>query len=203
MKERQFISENIRRVQLEQFLKKEFAHAGYSHAEIQRTPLALRITVFAQKPGMIIGRAGKVIDAMTETIKKKFNFENPQLDVQEVENPDLDPHIVARQIIVSIERGLNVKRVVGMTMQRIIEAGAVGVAIRLAGKIGGEMGRIEKYSTGYLRFAGDPAETEVATAYDTAIVKLGKIGVQVRILVNPPKELEVTKRILSAVGKTR
>lgn len=201
MKERQFISEAIRRSQLEEFLKKEFAHAGYSHAEIQNTPLALRITVFAQKPGIVIGRGGKAIDAMTEIVKKKFGFENPQVDVQEVENPDLDPHIVAHQLVVAIERGLNVKRVITLTMHRVIESGAIGIAIRIGGKIGGEMGRIEKYSTGYMLFAGDPAETDVATAYDTAIVKLGKIGVQVRILVKPPKELGITKRILSeAIG---
>ncbi len=197
MKERTFVTENIRRAQLEEFLEKEFTRAGYSHAEIQRTPLAMRITIFAQKPGMIIGRGGKTIDTMTETIKQKFGFENPQLDVQEVENPDLDPHIVSKQIAAALERGLNTKRVISFTMQRVIEAGAVGIAIRLAGKIGGEMGRIEKYSAGYLRFAGDPAETDVSTAYANTTVKLGKIGVQVRILVNPPKELEAMKRILA------
>ena len=182
-------------------MEKEFTRAGYSHAEIQRTPLAMRITIFAQKPGMIIGRGGKTIDTMTETIKQKFGFENPQLDVQEVENPDLDPHIVSKQIAASLERGLNTKRVVGFTMQRIMESGAVGVAIRIAGKISGEMGRIEKYSTGYLRWAGDPADTDVLTAYANTTVKLGKIGVQVRILVNPPKELEAMKRILAQTSK--
>lgn len=193
--EKQFVNESIRRMQIEEFLTNEFAKAGYSHCEIQRTPLSIRITVYAHKPGLIIGKGGKNIDAITEVIKNKFGFENPQLDVQEISNPYLDPHIVAKQIATALEHGLNYKRVANLTLERVMDAGAVGVAIRIGGKLGGEMGRIEKFSAGYLKYAGDPAETDVKRAYAKAQVKLGTIGIQVRILTEAPKEITAIEKI--------
>ena len=120
MKEKQLINENIRQLRIEEFLSKEFSRAGYSHADIQRTPMAIRITVFAQKPGMVIGRGGKTIDAITKVLKKDFGIDNPQLDVQEIESPDLDANIVAKQIAAAIERGLNYRRVANLTLQRVM-----------------------------------------------------------------------------------
>ena len=194
MIEKKFIKENLRLSQIDELLAKEFAKAGYSHSDIQRTPLSMRITVFAQRPGMVIGRGGKTIEAMTQVLKEKFGIENPQLDVQEIENPDLDAHIVSKQIASAIERGINHKRVANLALTRIMESGAVGAAIRISGKVGGEMSRTEKFSSGYLKFAGEPAE-KLSRAYATAQVKLGTIGVQVRILIDPPKELEAMRKL--------
>jgi len=192
--ERKFIKEGIRNKYVEEFLSSEFARAGYSHCEIQRTPLSIRITVFANKPGLIIGKGGKNIENMTQTLKEKFGFENPQLDVQEVAQPDLDPSIVSKWIASAIERGLNYKRVANIAIERIINAGAAGVAIRIGGKLGSDVSRVEKFSSGYLKYSGDAVETLVRTAYAQANVKLGIIGIQVRILPEKPKELEIFNR---------
>ncbi|MFQ6010175.1 MAG: 30S ribosomal protein S3 [Candidatus Aenigmatarchaeota archaeon] len=194
MIEKKFIRENLRLSEVDEFLAREFARAGYSHSDIHRTPLSIRITVYAQRPGMVIGRGGKTIDAISQVLKERFGIENPQLDVQEIENPDLDANIVAKQIAAAIERGLKYKRVASLALTRIMEAGAVGAAIRIGGKVGGEMGRTEKFSAGYLKFAGEPAE-KLSKAYATAQVKLGTIGVQVRILIEPPKEIEAMKKL--------
>lgn len=194
--ERKFVAESIRRAQVEEFLAKEFARAGYSHIEIQRTPLAMRITVYAHKPGMIIGRGGKNIDRITEILKGKFGFENPQLDIQEIENPNVDARVVGSQIADGIERGLNYKRVVNMTIQKVMNSGALGVAIRISGKLGGAMGRTEKFSEGYLKYSGDTAETLVDKAYSRAQVKLGTIGIQVRILTQLPSDRLISKKIM-------
>lgn len=191
--ERKFIKAAIRNRDIQEFLSQEFARAGYSHCEIQRTPLSIRITVYAHKPGLIIGRGGKNIDAITKVLKEEFGFENPQLDVQEIENPDLDAKIVSRQMASAIERGLNHKRVANLSVKRVMDAGAVGVAIRISGKIGGAMGRTEKFSEGYLKYAGETAETMVDRAYSVANVKLGTIGVQVRIMRELPKDLELKR----------
>ncbi|MBU5557815.1 MAG: 30S ribosomal protein S3 [Candidatus Aenigmatarchaeota archaeon] len=187
-KEKQFIIEAQKRAEIEEFLSKEFARAGYSHSEIARTPLAMRITVWAHKPGMIIGRGGKNIDALTTILKERFGIENPQLEVQEVQNPDLDPEIVAKQIAAALERGLKHKRIAHLAMQRVMDAGAAGVAIRIAGKLGGDMSRVDKFSAGYLKYSGEPAARDVRTAYASAQVKLGTIGIQVRILTKAPTE---------------
>ena len=187
-KEKGFVQDNMKRIELEEYMSKEFSRAGYSHSEIQRTPLATRIVIWAQKPGLVIGRGGKNIENMTRLLKSKFGIDNPQLDVQEIENPDLDAEIVSKQIKSGIERGLNYKRIANLTIRRVMESGAVGIAIRISGKIGGAMGRVDKFSSGYLKYAGDPAETLVSKAYSRAQVKLGTIGIQVRILVDKPSE---------------
>lgn len=193
--EKRFVKEGIRNRDVEEFLANTFARAGYSHCEIQRTPLSIRITVFAHKPGLIIGRGGKNIEAMTKTLKERFGFENPQLDVQEIENPDLDSYIIAKWMASAIERGLNFKRVANIALERVMGAGAAGVAIRISGKIGGDMGRTEKFSAGYLKYSGEPSESMVDTAYAQANVKIGMIGIQVRIMKEKPKELKIKEKI--------
>lgn len=193
--EKKFIKEGIRNMDVEEFLARDFARAGYSHCEIQRTPLSIRITVFAHKPGLIIGRGGRNIENMTRVLKDKFGFENPQLDVQEVAEPDLDPFIVSKWVANTIERGLNYKRVVNTAIERTMSAGAAGVAIRIGGKIGSDISRVEKFSSGYLKYSGDITENVVRTAYAQANVKLGVIGIQVRILPERPEELEIMKKV--------
>jgi len=194
--EKRFVKEGIRNRDVEEFLANSFTRAGYSHCEIHRTPLSIRITVFANRPGLIIGRGGKNIEAMTKILKEKFGFENPQLDVQEVKNPDLDSHIIAKWIASAIERGLNYKRVAHIALERVMGTGAAGVAIRIAGKVGGDMGRIEKFSAGYLKYSGEPSESMVDTAYAQANVKMGMIGIQVRIMKEKPRELKVMEKVI-------
>lgn len=189
--EKRFVKEGIRNRNVEEFLANEFTKAGYSHCEIQRTPLSIRITVYANRPGLIIGRGGKNIEGITKILKEEFGFENPQLDVQETQNPDLDPFIVSKRMAYAIGRGINYKRVANTAIERVMVAGAFGIAIRVSGKIGGDMARTEKFSAGFLKYAGEPSETAVKTAYASANVKLGTIGIQVRIMTEEPKRLEV------------
>ncbi len=200
--EKQFVNEALKRLQIEEFLQKQFSRAGYSHSDIQRTPLSMRVTIYAHKPGLIIGRGGRNIEMISNKLSKDFGFDNPQIDVQEIRNPDLDPEIVAKQIASGIERGFNYKRIANLTVQRVMNAGAVGVAIRIGGKVGGEMARIEKFSAGYLKFAGDPAIKLVKRAYARAKVKLGTIGIQVRILPELPTERVVMKKIEELISES-
>jgi len=199
--ERKFVKEGIRNKYVEEFLANEFSKASYSHCEIQRTPLSIRITVYAHKPGLIIGRGGKNIENMTQYLKDKFGFENPQLDVQEVASPDLDPFIISRWIASAIERGLNYKRVANIAIEKVMNAGAAGIAIRIGGKLGSDMSRVEKFSSGYLKYSGDMAETLVKKAYAQANVKLGTIGIQVRILPEKPVEIQISETQTESVKK--
>ena len=191
-----FIKKAIKRLEIEKFLEKEFLRAGYSHSDIQRTPLAMRVTIYAHKPGLIIGRGGKNIERVTNVLKEKFGFENPQMDVQEVQDPHLNAAIVSKQIASGIERGLNHKRVANMTIRRVMDSGAVGIAVRLTGKMGGNMARTEKFQEGYLKFAGDTAETLVSQADATAHVKLGTIGIRVKILTELPSDRLTMQKLM-------
>lgn len=180
--EKYFVKEGMKESQIEEFLRDKFDRAGYSHVDIQRTPLGTRITVFAEKPGLVIGKSGRRINEITDEIKEKFELENPMLDVKEVENPYLDAQIIANKIAKSIERGGFYKKIANFYLQKIIEAGAIGVEIRIAGKLGGERGRFQKFKEGYIKHAGYYADNLVDDGYATATIKLGKVGVRVKIL---------------------
>ncbi len=196
--DRQFVKDGIKKSDVEEFLSKEFARAGYSHSDIQHTPVATHITVFAQRPGMVIGKGGKNIDAITEMVRERFGLQNPQLEVREVEIPELDAAIVAQEIANSIERGLNYRRVVNVMLQNVMRRGAAGIAIRVAGKLGGDMSRIDKFSAGYLKYAGEQAETEVKQAHATALVKAGTIGILVKILPEMPREILMSRKLFAS-----
>ncbi|MEM2900064.1 MAG: KH domain-containing protein, partial [Thermoplasmata archaeon] len=75
--ERKFVHENIRRVLLKEYLRKETEKAGFGGIDIQRTPMGTRITLIAEKPGMIIGRRGGAIKTLTEAVEKDFKFDSP------------------------------------------------------------------------------------------------------------------------------
>src|SRR5881397_3302923 len=103
--EKLFVKEGIKESEVEEYLKEKFKKAGYSRTMIERTPMGTRIIIFAHKPGLVIGKSGKRINEITEEIKKKFGFENPLVDVKEVENPFLDAQIIADRISKALEKG--------------------------------------------------------------------------------------------------
>ncbi len=194
--EKLFIKEGIKESEVEEFLATEFEKAGYSHTEIQRTPLGTRIIVYAHKPGLVIGQSGRRIREMTDRIREKFGFENPMIDVREVDNPFLDANIVARRIARAIERGINFKRVVNYYLEKVMEAGAVGIQIRVGGKLSGsERSRFQKFKKGFIKHAGDYADRFVEKGFTQAMIKPGVVCIQVRIMKGMPKEFILEKEI--------
>lgn len=184
-----FIKEGMKESQIEEFLSKRFDKAEYSHIEIQRTPLGTRIIVYANKPGLVIGRSGRNIKEITEEIKEKFGLDNPMLDVKEVVNPFLNAQVVAARIAKSIERGTFYKKVVNFYINEIMKNGAIGVQIKVGGKMGGERGRTQKFKLGYIKHSGYYADNILDKGHAKAIVKLGVIGVEVRIMKDMPEDL--------------
>ena len=187
--EKLFVKEGIKESEVEEYLAKRFEKAGYSHTEIQRTPLGTRIIIYAHKPGLVIGRSGKRVDEITEEVKQKFDFENPLVDVREVENPFLDSYIVARRIANALERGINYKKVVNYYLDRVMEAGATGIQVKVGGKLAGsERSRFQKFKKGFVAFSGNYAETLVEGGRAQANLRPGVVGIQVRIMKQSPKE---------------
>jgi len=190
MIEKIFVKEGVKRADLEEFLSKKFEKAGYSHTEISRTPLGTRIIVYAYKPGIVIGRSGRKIAEIAEEIKKMFGIENPILDVREVENPFLDANIVARRIARALERGINYKKVANYYLDKVMEAGAIGVEIRIAGKLAGvERSRFQKFRKGFILHSGEYRERVIDVGSAQAMIKPGIVGVKVEIMKEAPKEL--------------
>lgn len=188
--EKIFINESLKEVELKEYLAKKFEKAGYAYSQIQRTPLGTRIVIWVQKSGLIIGKAGRKINEIAEEIKKSFGIENPLIDVKEVENPYLDPNIVAYRIKRGVERGINYKKVCNYYLQKVMENGAVGCLIKISGKLAGvERSRKQKFKAGYILYSGNYAENFVKVGRTQAMIKPGIIGIEVRIMKNAPQEL--------------
>ncbi|MDE1810675.1 MAG: 30S ribosomal protein S3 [Candidatus Micrarchaeota archaeon] len=204
--ERKFIDDAIIKLNISKYLAKELTRAGFSRVEIQKTPVLTRITVYVLNPGRVIGRAGKTIDTITDTIKKRFNVENPQINVMEVENRMLEPLLVARAIAEKLERGINARKIIQGSLREVIENGALGAEIVASGKLAAKGARAKtiRKSIGYIPKAGDVTNL-VREAAATAYPKYGAIGVKVRIVppgtVFPDRELkkvELPKSILNS-----
>lgn len=182
MLKRYFIRQGIKEVQIERFIKGNFPAGDYSDIVLQRTPLGLKVLIYTNKPGRIIGRGGANINLITDALKERFKMENPQIDIKAIENPDMDAKIVAKQIASALERGYNYKKIGNLTLRRIMKAGALGAQIVIAGKLGGSKGRTAKFTEGYLKHCGDQVKQVVGYGFEEANTRPGKIGIKVKIM---------------------
>ncbi|WP_436935282.1 30S ribosomal protein S3 [Halovenus marina] len=192
--ELQFIENGLQRTQIDEFFQDELSRAGYGGMEIAKTPMGTQIVLKAEKPGMVIGKGGKNIRKITDTLENEYGLEDPQVDVQEVEEPDLNARIVADRLANALERGWYFRKAGHTTIDRIMEAGARGAEIVLSGKVTGARSRVEKFNRGYIKHNGEPAEEIVDHGVGTAVMKLGTIGVQVKIIppgVELPDDFEI------------
>lgn len=197
MKERLFIQKAKEHVNLEEFIRKQFAQAKCGKIEVQHTPIVTRIVIYTTTPGLVIGTGGERIRETTELLKEKFKIENPQIDVQKIGNPDLDPHIVAQNIAAAVETGVNYKRLGNYYVQRIMEAGAIGCEIVFSGKMAGQRSRKERFIAGYLKKCGEPAQRDVVKGFAVATPKLGNIGVTVKIMLRHADMIQKAKAIIA------
>ena len=191
------------------FLYKDLAKAGVSDIQIQRTPIATRITAKVRKPGMVVGKKGNTIKEVCDELSRRFGIENPQFEVVEVTQPTLDAKLMAEKIGQRIEMRPNIKPIMRMAMREIMEAGALGVEIQVAGKVGGKGGKAKslRVRSGYLRKSGEPMK-QVRRGHYVAYLKAGAIGILVKIVpptavfpdtINVPKPSEETAKLFAAV----
>ena len=182
--EQQFIHDGLQRSQIDEFFAEELGRAGYGGMDVAKTPMGTQIVLKAEKPGMVIGKGGKNIRKITTQLEERFNLEDPQIDVQEVDEPDLNARIVADRLANALERGWYFRKAGHTTIDRIMDAGALGAEIVLSGKVTGARSRVEKFNRGYIKHNGEPAEDIVDHGQGVAVLKLGTIGVDVKII--PP-----------------
>jgi small subunit ribosomal protein S3 len=193
-KDRRIIVENVRRVLLREYLMRETRRAGFGGLDIQRTPMGTRVTLLAERPGLVIGRRGGAIKGLTEAVEGKFKFDNPQIEVQEVEQPALNAQIMAEKLGNALERGWHFRRAGHSTVRRIMEAGAKGCLVVIAGKLTGQRHRTEKFKAGHIKYCGEPRNLWMDRGFAVAKLKPGVIGVTVEIMdprAKLPDDIEI------------
>jgi len=186
--ERKFVQDGLTKARINEYFTKQLERAGYGGMVINRTPMGTQITLFAEKPGMVIGKGGKTIHRLTSDMSYVYNVDNPQIDVQEIKVPELNAQMMANRLANALERGWYFRKAGHNMLRRIMDSGALGCEIVLSGKFTGPRSKVSKMVEGYIKHAGKPAEELVDTGFATAVKKLGTIGCRVRI-VQPGTEL--------------
>jgi len=175
------IKDNYNMMLLKDYLRIAIKEAGFSHAEISKTPTGTRVALHVTRPGIVIGRKGSGIRELTEKLATDFGLKNPQISVVEIDKPELSPSVMCNRMASHIERGTAFRRATMWTLKQIMENGAMGVQITISGKLRGDRSAFEKHTAGILPRAGHHAE--VIVNEDIAHVKtpMGLIGIRIRI----------------------
>lgn len=183
MEERKTVEFKKAEFSLREYIKRTLGKGKVSRVRIEYTPVGEKIIISTNKPGLIIGRGGEKIDELTRVLKTRFKLENPHIEIDEIRNPEFDAQIVADEIALSLERfgPLRFKAISYRMLQRIIKAGALGVEIRLSGKLPGARAKTWRFGQGYLKKTGDSAKV-VDRAHARAETKPGTVGIKVSIL---------------------
>jgi small subunit ribosomal protein S3 len=167
---------------IDEYCKSRLTRAGYSRLEIYKTPLGTRVVIFAERPGMVIGRRGRSVKELTTDLENRFRLENPQIEVAQIPVPELDAQVMAQRIASSILRGIHFRRAGYSVLRRVMNAGARGVEITISGKITSQRARREKLRAGFIAKCGEPAFLYVDQAVAHVPLKSGILVVKVTIM---------------------
>lgn len=205
MEERKFISVRKEEFAIKEFIKKSFGIGKISNVKLEYTPVGESIIISTHKPGLIIGKRGERIAELTEVLKKRFKMDNPHIDIDEIEKPELDAQLVADEIAISLEKfGASRYKAVGYkVLEKIKRVGALGAEIRISGKIPSDRARTSRFAFGYLKKTGDSSKI-VDRAKSTAKDKKGIIGVKVAILSDNKKihdKVEINEKMMEEIKK--
>jgi small subunit ribosomal protein S3 len=202
--ERKFVNQHIKEFEIKEYVRKNLSRVGLSDVKLQRTPLGEKVIISTSRPGLVVGRSGSNISKLTKDLKHVFNLENPQIEIEEVTSVGLDANIIAEMIANSLERfgSARFKGIGHKAMSDVMGAGALGVEIFISGKIPSARAKTWRFYQGYLKKCGDIAVNQVKSAYASANLKSGTIGIRVKIMtpdIKLPDNIKVKEVELAPV----
>lgn len=183
MEEKNTVKLKKEEYEIKEAIKKEIGKGKVSRVKIEYTPVGEKVIISTNKPGLVIGRGGESLTKLSEVLRGKFKLDNMHIEIEEIKEPDYDAQVIADEIALGLERfgPLKFKVIAYRTLQRIMKSGALGVEIRLSGKLPGSRAKSWRFAQGYLKKTGDPAKV-VDRAQARAETKPGTVGIKVSIL---------------------
>ena len=164
---------------IRKYLRTRLAKASVSRIIIERTLKMATVTICTLRPGLIIGKGGKDVDALKEELKKLTDKE-VQINIHEIKRPELDAEIVASNIARQIENKVAYRRAVKMAVASTMRMGAEGIKVQVSGRLNGaEMARSEMFKEG--RTPLHTLRADIDYALVEALTKVGIIGIKVWI----------------------
>ena len=190
------------------YLMKQLEAAAVSRIEVERTRDRLRVDIHTARPGIVIGRRGAEADRLKKHLEEITGLQNRiQLNIQEIKQPELDAALIAQGICDQLVRRVAFRRAMKRALQTVTKAGALGVRVQCAGRLGGsEMARTEWYREG--RVPLHTLRADIDYGFREARTTYGRIGVKVWIYkgdILPYKSVledKITREAAMAVGET-
>ncbi|MBP7461889.1 MAG: 30S ribosomal protein S3 [Candidatus Delongbacteria bacterium] len=182
---RWFLSKSFRDSLIEdrkirKYITNRVANAGISKVEIDKSTNRISLIIFTSRPGVIIGKKGKEVDKLRDELQHVFKGKDIQINISEVNKPEIDAMLVAENIARQIEQRVNYRRVMKKAIQLALTSGAEGIKIMCGGRLAGaEIARTEHYHQGRVPLQTLRADIDFAKA--TAVTTYGCIGIKVWI----------------------
>ncbi len=186
----EFLQEDLK---VRKAIRSKYDEAGVSLVEIDRQANMVSVTIYTARPGVVIGRGGQRVDETRHHLEDLIG-KRVQVNIQEIRQPELDAYLVAKAIAGQIERRIAYRRAMKQAMTRTIQAGAKGVRVSCAGRLGGaEIARRQVMHQGQVPL--HTLRADIDYGFTEARTTLGRIGVKVwinkgQILPEPKVEEE-------------
>ena len=197
---------------IRRYIKSHLRRAAISRVEIERTTKRIKVDIYTARPGIVIGRRGAEVDRIKRDLAKMTGKE-VQVNIQEVNQPELDAFLVAQNIAEQLEGRVSFRRAMKRSVQNAMRAGAKGIKVSCAGRLGGtEMARTEWYREGQV-----PLQTlraDIDYGFYVSRTTFGVIGVKVWIYKGviaepdrrarekqPAKEEEIAEPVAATVAE--
>ena len=176
---REFADLLVEDQKIRKFVHKKHKFAGIPKVEIERTRDEVKVVLHAARPGVIIGRKGTEVEQLQDELQglvgRRINIK-----IEEVTRPELQAQLVAEDIAEQLAKRASFRRTMKRAMEQTMEAGAKGIKIQLAGRLGGaEMARREKQISGSIPLS--TLRAKIDYGFEEAKTAQGHIGVQVWI----------------------
>jgi len=159
------------------YVSKKYKFAGIPKVEIERTRDEVKVVLHAARPGVIIGRKGQQIEQLQDELQNLVG-RRINIKIEEIARPELQAHLVAEDIAEQLTKRVSFRRTIKRAMEQTMEAGAKGIKIELAGRLGGaEMARREKQISGSIPLS--TLRAKIDYGFVEAKTAQGHIGVKV------------------------
>ncbi len=166
-------------IAIRQLITRRLANASVSGVEVERGINHVTVTIHTAKPGIVIGKGGANVEALRQQIGR-LTTRKVKLEIKEIRQPELDAVLVAANIAQQLSRRIAFKKAMKQAVQRTMKAGAKGVKINVAGRLGGsEMARREWEKEG--RVPLGTLRADISYGQVLSRTTYGAIGVKVWI----------------------
>lgn len=185
-KKRKIIADGVFYAELNEFLTRELASAGYAGVEVRVTPARTEIIVRATKTQDVLGEKGRKIRELTSVVQKRFHFDEDSVEVyaEKVNNRGLCAIAQAESVKYKLLQALPVRRAAYGVLRQVMESGAKGCEVVISGKLRAARAKAMKFSDGFMIHSGQPAKDYIDVGVRHVLLRQGVLGIKVKIMLD-------------------